>query len=107
MTQTGVVAGGGRLTDWISLGVLASWMPRDAVDDAIEETGTGASGPAGSCRRMCMTAVEGAEIGGLMCVTGMTRPTIYRHLREHVKAGRVVQVSRGRWRARTTKEPSP
>ena len=41
MTQTGVV-GGGRLTDWVSLGVLASWVPRDAVDDAIEETGRGA-----------------------------------------------------------------
>jgi Insertion element 4 transposase N-terminal len=38
MTQTGVVAGG-RLTDWISLGVLASAVPRDAVDDAIEVTG--------------------------------------------------------------------
>jgi hypothetical protein len=41
MTQTGVMAGG-RLTDWISLGVLASWVPRDAVDEAIEETGKGA-----------------------------------------------------------------
>jgi hypothetical protein len=41
MTQTGVV-GGGRLTDWVSLGVLASWVPRDAVEDAIEETGRGA-----------------------------------------------------------------
>ena len=38
MAQTGVVAGG-RLTDWISLGVLASWVPADAVDDAIEVTG--------------------------------------------------------------------
>jgi Insertion element 4 transposase N-terminal/Transposase DDE domain len=38
MAQTGMVAGG-RLTDWISLGVLASAVPRDAVDDAIEATG--------------------------------------------------------------------
>jgi len=38
MTQTEVVAGG-RLTDWISLGVLASWVPADAVDDAVEVTG--------------------------------------------------------------------
>jgi hypothetical protein len=30
---------GGRLTDWISLGVLTSWVPRDAVDDAVEVTG--------------------------------------------------------------------
>jgi hypothetical protein len=36
--QTGVVAGG-RLTDWISLGVLASWVPADAIDDAVEATG--------------------------------------------------------------------
>ena len=28
-----------RLSDWISLGVLASWVPRDAVDDAVEATG--------------------------------------------------------------------
>jgi hypothetical protein len=33
---------GGRLTDWISLGVLASWVPADAVDDAVEVTGKGA-----------------------------------------------------------------
>ena len=41
MTQTGMVAGG-RLTDWISLGVLASAVPRDAVDDAIEVMGKAA-----------------------------------------------------------------
>jgi hypothetical protein len=35
MTQTGMAAGG-ALTDWISLGVLASAVPRDAVDDAVE-----------------------------------------------------------------------
>jgi hypothetical protein len=42
MTQTGVVADGGTLTDWISLGVLASSVPRDVVDDAIEVAGKGA-----------------------------------------------------------------
>src|ERR1035438_7588774 len=41
MTQTGSVAES-RLSDWISLGVLASWVPRDAVDDAVEATGKGA-----------------------------------------------------------------
>jgi hypothetical protein len=40
MEQTGVVAG--ALTDWISLGVLASSVPRDVVDDAIAVTGRGA-----------------------------------------------------------------
>ena len=42
MEQTGVVAGSGALTDWISLGVLASPVPRDVVDEAIAETGRGA-----------------------------------------------------------------
>ena len=41
MTQTGVVAGG-LLTDWVSLGVLASSVPRDVVDEAIAEAGRGA-----------------------------------------------------------------
>ena len=30
------------MSDWISLGVLASWVPRDAVDEAVEATGKGA-----------------------------------------------------------------
>jgi Insertion element 4 transposase N-terminal len=41
MTQTGGVAGG-ALTDWISLGVLASSVPRDVVDDAVAAAGKGA-----------------------------------------------------------------
>jgi hypothetical protein len=41
MAQTGMVAGG-ALTDWISLGVLASAVSRDAVDDAVEAAGRGA-----------------------------------------------------------------
>jgi hypothetical protein len=41
MTQTGSVAAD-RLSDWISLGVLASWVPRDAVDDAVQVTGQAA-----------------------------------------------------------------
>jgi hypothetical protein len=52
MAQTGVVAGGGVLTDWISLGVLSSSVPRDVVDDAIVVTGKGARRAGGSCRRM-------------------------------------------------------
>ena len=45
---------------------------------------------------------EGWEIGDLMRITGITRTTLYRHLREHVDHGRAYQVSRGRWRARAT-----
>ncbi len=54
MTQTGMVSGG-RLTDWISLGVLASWVPRDAVDDAIEVTGKGAKRAGGKLPPHVMT----------------------------------------------------
>ncbi len=56
---------------------------------------------------LCTAADEGIAVGDLMRITGMTRPTIYRHLREHVRTGRVMRVSRGLWRARTTEEPSP
>src|SRR5271170_5118487 len=41
MAETGVVAAR-ALTDFVSLGVLASRVPRDAVDDAVTATGKGA-----------------------------------------------------------------
>jgi hypothetical protein len=41
MAETGVVAGQ-ALTDFVSLGVLASRVPRDAVDEAVAVTGKGA-----------------------------------------------------------------
>jgi FtsK/SpoIIIE family len=56
---------------------------------------------------LCMASEEGSDIGELMRATGMSRPTLYRHLGQHAKAGRATQVSRGRWRAATTEEPSP
>jgi hypothetical protein len=49
---------------------------------------------------LCMAPEEGTEVGVLLTLTGMSRPTLYRHLREHALAGRAVQVSRGHWRAR-------
>lgn len=55
---------------------------------------------------LCLAPEDGADIGELMRVTGMSRPTLYRHLSQHAKAGRAVQVSRGRWRATITEEPS-
>jgi Insertion element 4 transposase N-terminal len=39
VAQNALVAAEGRLTDWISIGVLASSVPRDAVDEAIRVTG--------------------------------------------------------------------
>jgi hypothetical protein len=55
------------------------------------------AGSAGGCE----IPAEGLRI------TGWKRTKLYRHLREHAEAGRAIQVSRGRWRARTTEEPSP
>jgi S-DNA-T family DNA segregation ATPase FtsK/SpoIIIE len=48
---------------------------------------------------LCDAPDEGADIAELMRASGMTRPTLYRHLSAHADAGRAVQVSRGRWRA--------
>jgi hypothetical protein len=48
MTQTAEVAGT-RLSDWISLGVLASWVPRDVVEEAVEATGKSARRKGGKC----------------------------------------------------------
>lgn len=39
MGENAVVAGEGRLTDWISIGVLASSVPRDVVDEVVAATG--------------------------------------------------------------------
>ena len=51
---------------------------------------------------LCAAPEEGWEIGDLMRITGMTRTTFYRYLRDLVSQGRAYQVSRGRWRARPT-----
>jgi len=54
---------------------------------------------------LCLAPDEGTDVGELLRLTGMSRPTLYRRLAGHAKAGRAVQVSRGRWRAVTTEEP--
>jgi DNA-binding transcriptional ArsR family regulator len=54
---------------------------------------------------LSMAPNDGAEIGELTRLTGMSRPTLYRHLAQLAKSGRVVQVTRGHWRAATTDEP--
>jgi FtsK/SpoIIIE family len=48
---------------------------------------------------------EGASIAELMSASGMNRTTLYRHLTDHLRAGRAIQVSRGRWRAATAEGP--
>jgi DNA-binding IclR family transcriptional regulator len=55
---------------------------------------------------LIMAPDEGCDIGELLRVTEMSRPTLYRHLGQLAKSGHAVQVGRGRWRAATTQEPS-
>ena len=54
---------------------------------------------------LCLAPDEGTDVGELIRVTGMSRPTLYRRLADHARAGRAIQVSRGRWRAQMTQEP--
>jgi S-DNA-T family DNA segregation ATPase FtsK/SpoIIIE len=54
---------------------------------------------------LCLAPDEGTDVAELLRVTGMSRPTLYRRLADHAKAGRANQVSRGRWRAQMTQEP--
>jgi|SRR6266568_3359195 len=56
---------------------------------------------------LCTAPIEGIGVSDLISATGMTRSTIYRHLRELALSDHAVQVSRGRWRARSSEEPSP
>jgi DNA segregation ATPase FtsK/SpoIIIE-like protein len=56
---------------------------------------------------LCAAPAEGWGTGELMRITGWKRTKLYRHLRQYAEAGRAIQVSRGRWRARATEEPSP
>jgi hypothetical protein len=56
---------------------------------------------------LCAAPPEGTEVSELMRMTGWKRTKLYRNLREHADAGRAIQVSRGRWRARTPEERSP
>jgi S-DNA-T family DNA segregation ATPase FtsK/SpoIIIE len=54
---------------------------------------------------LCSAPDEGADIAELMRLSGMTRPTLYRHLAQLARAGRAIQVSRGRWRAAANEDP--
>jgi S-DNA-T family DNA segregation ATPase FtsK/SpoIIIE len=56
--------------------------PETALWDALTDAGPG-----------------GVAVTELLAITGMTRPTLYRHLQAHAAAGRAVQMARGYWRA--------
>jgi S-DNA-T family DNA segregation ATPase FtsK/SpoIIIE len=73
--------------------------PADTPDDYDSTTPEGALWLA-----LCTAPEDGADIAELMRLSGMTRPTLYRHLAAHADAGRAIQASRGRWRATTTED---
>ena len=72
-------------------------------EDAEEASETGSA----LWQALCAAPAEGLEVSELMRMTGWKRTKLYRHLREYAEAGRAIQVSRGRWRAQATEEPSP
>ena len=83
--------------------------PGDAQSDLDEPDGTpdgyDSTTPEGALwLALCTAPDEGADIAELMRLSGMTRPTLYRHLAAHADAGQAIQVSRGRWRATTTED---
>jgi len=102
----------------VSLGPAAaepvSWYlvdrTRDAQSDPDEpgDTPDGYERPprrkARSGSRSAPPPTRGADVAELMRLSGMTKPTLYRHLAAHAEVGRAIQVSRGRWRATTTRE---
>jgi S-DNA-T family DNA segregation ATPase FtsK/SpoIIIE len=50
---------------------------------------------------LSMASADGITVPDLMTETGMSRPWVYQRLQEFARAGDVIQVSRGRWRAAT------
>jgi S-DNA-T family DNA segregation ATPase FtsK/SpoIIIE len=84
--------------------VLPDYPKEDIYEEASEIPHT----PVGKLWLLLCTAPdEGLGITELLRETGMARATLYRHLRELAQQGHAYQVSRGHWRARTTREPSP
>ena len=80
--------------------------PTDSVDSSDPpDAGETATAEDALWFALCMAPDEGIGIGELMQVTGMSRPTLYRYLTQHAKAGRAIQVGWGRWRGVTTEEP--
>src|SRR6266536_1527723 len=85
-----------------ALSVVSSASSNSEETEEAEETTDSALWQA-----LCTAPPEGWPTSELMRITGWKRTKLYRHLREYAEAGRAIQVSRGRWRARATDEPSP
>jgi DNA segregation ATPase FtsK/SpoIIIE, S-DNA-T family len=68
---------------------------RDSVPDAADSAGPDAA----LWAALSDAGPGGVSVAELLALTGMTRPTLYRRLRAHARAGRVVRTIRGSWRA--------
>jgi DNA segregation ATPase FtsK/SpoIIIE-like protein len=79
--------------------------PSDPAPSGADPGGTEATADDALWLALCVAPDEGTDVAELLRVTGMSRPTLYRRLVDHAKAGRANQVSRGRWRAQMTQEP--
>ncbi|MCO6011652.1 FtsK/SpoIIIE domain-containing protein [Actinoallomurus purpureus] len=84
--------------------VLNPPHPAPVQPDNSQPSDVAPEGPAldtadGRLRRALLSAPDsGISVPKLVKITGLSRPTLYRRLAEQVKAGRVTQVSRGRYR---------
>jgi len=108
VTQTAARYAASRpVLDEVSLrAIRAASDPPENTDDRVGSPPEPATAEDALWSALCMAPDEGTEVGVLLTLTGLSRPTLYRHLREHAQAGRAIQVSRGRWRARSTDRPS-
>jgi AraC-like DNA-binding protein len=71
--------------------------PLDVPEDGVPDDHTGPD--AAYWAALSRAPESGISVLELVKLTGMSRPTLYRRLNEHLKTGRVVQVGRGRYRA--------
>jgi len=91
----------------------ARWTRAESPESAPESGNSGEAEEAPETtdsalwQALCEAPAEGWATSELMRITGWKRTKLYRHLREYAEAGRAIQVSRGRWRAQATDEPSP
>jgi Insertion element 4 transposase N-terminal len=75
VAQNAGVAAGGRWTDQVSLGVLASSVPRDVIDDAVSAAGRSAKRSDGKLPPHVMVyfAMAMALFAGVIFSSGVSR----------------------------------
>jgi len=96
-----------RAIDYARCARAASQDSTPAPDNSQETEEARETTDSALWQALCAAPAEGWATSELMRITGWKRTKLYRHLREYAETGRAIQVSRGRWRARATEEPSP